>query len=115
MPAVPFIVIVLGYWVMYSGVKRVSMLDAWNCKGQISQTPVNEPGSISVSSAGSPQAKANPQPVAKAQPAADPCALRGGDFKISIPFTTRYYIWRPQTGATGAGAVITGGLVGPCG
>jgi hypothetical protein len=49
MLAVPIILVMGGYWILYSGVKGGSLLDAYRCTPAQQQTPIAErsaPGSI---------------------------------------------------------------------
>ena len=105
MIAVPIAVVLFGYWVLYSGIKRVSLADAWNCVPQQQQTASDQSGrsgSISVTAPGGTRLTVTTD-----------CTVRKGDTKLPIPGGNRYFIWRPIGG--GLLGQINGQLLGPCG
>jgi hypothetical protein len=40
--AIPIALVLAGYWVLYAGVKQVTLGDAFACAAQVQQTPVSE-------------------------------------------------------------------------
>ena len=101
MIAVPIAVVLFGYWVLYAGIKRVSLADAWNCAPQQQQTAGDQsgrqPGDIRI----------GPAVIST------DCTVRKGDTKMPIPGTNRYMIWRPI--GSGVLGQVNGKLLGPCG
>jgi hypothetical protein len=109
--ALPIVFVLAGYWVMYAGVKRVTLLDAWRCTAQAGQTPVGEAGSPT-GPPGSVNRSPAPPPV-QAGPIAiqGDCTVRTGDTRIPLP-NGHYMIWRPI--GSGWLGQLNGQLLGPC-
>ena len=101
MIAVPIAVVLFGYWVLYAGIKRVSLVDAYRCTAQQQQTAGDQsgrqPGDIRI----------GPAVIST------DCTVRKGDTKMPIPGTNRYMIWRPI--GSGVLGQVNGKLLGPCG
>ncbi len=105
MIAVPIALVLFGYWMLYAGVKRASLADAWNCAPQQGATQGNQsgrPGSISVTVPGGTKLTVTTD-----------CTVRRGDTKLPIPGTCNYIIWRPL--GRGIFGQVNGQLLGPCG
>lgn len=101
--AIPFAIIVFGYWVMWAGVKQSTLLDAWNCKPETKQTPVSEPGAVSVTVPG-------PAGPVTGVISTD-CTIKSGDTKIPLP-GNHYLLWRPI--GSGFLGQLNGQIIGPC-
>lgn len=105
MIAIPIALALFGYWVLYSGLKRASLADAWACSTQSSAagTPQGGPGTISIT----------PVPGGPTLGISTDCAIHPGDTRLPIPGTSSYMIWRPV--GSGVLGQVNGQLVGPCG
>lgn len=103
MLAIPIVLVLAGYWVMYSGVKKVTLLDAWRCTATPAKTPVGDPGSVSRSPSGTP-------PITPPGAGGD-CAPQKGD-TVTPSVNGVYFIWRPI--GNGFLGQLNGKLVGPC-
>ena len=101
MLVVPIVLVLAGYWVAYSGVKHVTLLDAWRCTATPAKTPVGDPGGIQKS------------PPIQTPPiiAGGDCAPQKGD-TVTPAVNGVYFIWRPI--GSGFLGQLNGKIVGPC-
>lgn len=103
MIAVPIALVLFGYWVLYAGVKRVSLADAWACKpSAVGQTQTSQAG---------PGISVQPVTGGPTLRVTTDCTPRAGDTRIPTP-RGGYFLWRPI--GSGILGQINGQLIGPC-
>lgn len=93
MIALPVAFLLFGYWVMYAGIKRSSMADAWSCLPQQGATSASQTGSPGVNVlplAGLPGLGLSL--LGGALVIGGDCKPHAGDVKLPAG-----YVWRPST------------------